>query len=88
MDKTLRGIICNAIRETNGLVKVKPCDDGFGFLCSYKIVCNQAISEIQGLVPEEIDTNCYICNKEDAKQRLRDDGFNSAIKIMKDRMGK
>ena len=46
----IRKIICDIIHESNGLEKVKPCKDSFGYVCSYKILCNNAIFQAKEII--------------------------------------
>ena len=77
MPKTLREILMELLYRN-------PCGEEF----DNKIV-NQAISEIQGLVPEEMpiwDTT-GIEGKMPIGLKLHLEGFNLAIKQVKERMG-
>lgn len=75
MPKTLREILENLL--------LKACINCKGDSDDKEII-DQAISEIQGLVPEEMKWDIGYQNQDlsDAEQR----GFNSAIKKVKERM--
>ena len=53
MKDEIRQIICDTIRQSNGLKSVKACNDNGGYACSYRILCNQKTNYItQNFMPK------------------------------------